>query len=377
MNKNKLDVTTLNKVIKISKKILQVVFILSILALILIAFKILKDFGVFSFLGTVIGIMSPLFIGVIIAWCLEPFVNKLSKRGINRNISTVIVFCSFIAIVVLIFYLFIPVFLNQLDKMIEVVPKLINEIDSWCKGFFSSVSELYRVDLSEFQNELYSMMFNTFESITKELPRTAMNILISFFNGSINFLIGLVIGLYLLFDFNNIRRHFLKYIPFKLHGDVIDLGDSLGSNLKQFVSGTLFGTVVLFVFQSASFYIVGLDAPFVFGFICAVTNIIPYIGPYIGGIPAVLIAFTISNTTGFLTLLAVFLSQLLESYVLHPIIMSKSVKLHPVTIIVGLLLFGHFFGIMGMILSTPVISCMKVIFNFIETKLELFDRMNL
>lgn len=80
----------------------------------------------------------------------------------------------------------------------------------------------------------------------------------------------------------------------------------------------------------------------VFGLICAITNIIPYIGPYIGGVPAVVVGFAISPLVGLLSLIAVVVSQFLESYVLTPVVMSKTMKLHPVTIIIGLLIFGYF-----------------------------------
>ena len=65
---------------------------------------------------------------------------------------------------------------------------------------------------------------------------------------------------------------------------------------------------------------------------------------------------------------------MVESYVLQPVVMSKATNLHPVTIICGLLIFGHFFGIVGMILATPIMSIIKVIWHFIADKFELFER---
>ena len=76
---------------------------------------------------------------------------------------------------------------------------------------------------------------------------------------------------------------------------------------------------------------------------------------------------------GIGVLISVLICQLLESYLLTPTIMSKTMKLHPVTIIIGLLLFGHFFGILGMLFATPIISCGKVIINFFVKKYSLFD----
>ena len=130
---------------------------------------------------------------------------------------------------------------------------------------------------------------------------------------------------------------------------------------------------ILFVFQSLALSLAGLEAPMVFGLFCAVTNVIPYVGPYIGGIPAVVVGLSISPMTGLFVLIAVVVAQSLESYFLQPIVMGKTMKLHPVTIMLGLLIFGHFFGIFGMIISTPIIAAVKAIFMFFNEKYELIN----
>ena len=112
----------------------------------------------------------------------------------------------------------------------------------------------------------------------------------------------------------------------------------------------------------------------IFGLFCAVTNVIPYIGPYIGGAPAVIVGLSISPMTGICTLIAVVIAQLLESNFLQPLVMGKTMKLHPVTIMIGLLLFGSFFGILGMILATPIIAIIKTILLFINEKFSLMER---
>ena len=88
------------------------------------------------------------------------------------------------------------------------------------------------------------------------------------------------------------------------------------------------------------------------------------------------VGFTISPVTGFACLICVVVAQLLESYFLNPIVMSKTMKLHPVTIMLSLLIFGHFFGILGMVFATPIVSCLKVIVNFINQKYEIINIIN-
>mgnify|MGYP002999861153 FL=1 len=116
------------------------------------------------------------------------------------------------------------------------------------------------------------------------------------------------------------------------------------------------------------FAIVGLNAAVLFGLFCGITDLIPYIGPYIGGAAAVIVGFTQSPIIGFATLVVAIIVQLVESYVLQPVVMSKAMQLSPITIIVGLLLFGYFFGIVGMIIATPCMSIIKEIIIFISRK---------
>ena len=108
--------------------------------------------------------------------------------------------------------------------------------------------------------------------------------------------------------------------------------------------------------------------------LCGITDLIPYVGPYIGGAVAVIVGFAQSPITGIFVLIVTVLVQLVENNILQPVVMSKTMQLHPVTIIVGLLVFQHFFGILGMILCTPTIALLKVVWQFFKDKYDLFNK---
>ena len=112
-----------------------------------------------------------------------------------------------------------------------------------------------------------------------------------------------------------------------------------------------------------------------FGVIAGITNIIPYIGPWIGGAIAAIVGFTVSPLVGVLTIVVALLVQQIDNIVLHPVIMSKTVHLHPVTIMITLLIFGYFWGIVGMILSTPIVAGLKIILNAIDERYEILERL--
>ena len=102
-------------------------------------------------------------------------------------------------------------------------------------------------------------------------------------------------------------------------------------------------------------------------------NIIPYAGPYIGGAPAVIVGFSQGTGIGFAVLIAIIIIQTVEGNLLQTLIISKTTKLNPVTIIIGLLIFGHFFGIIGMLLSTPIIGVCKVMLKYFDEKYDLLN----
>lgn len=372
----KLDIPKLNEIIKVSRNILKIMFAFMIIGLILVTTYLIKEWKLLNFLGAVLSILSPFFIGIIIAWLLDPIVTWLQKNGFKRAIATVMVFLSFINLVVLFFVLLIPSFADQINEFIGSAPNVLNNIKNFGENLFDKLNNIYDYDFTNIKEQLYGGLSNVVSGLTVTLPNKVISIASSIVSGGLNIIFGLFIAFYMLFDFNNVRKHLFNLLPKSIHADAITLTDRLNKTLKSYVQGTLLIMLLLFIFQSITLAIAGLSSPMLFGMFCAVTNVIPYIGPYIGGIPAIIVGFTISPATGIFTLLAVVIAQFLESYFLNPIVMSKTMKLHPVTIMIGLLIFGHFFGILGMVLATPIISCIKIIFNFFNEKYEIVNMIN-
>ncbi len=373
-DEKKLDVASINELVSISKRVVNIIFVLGIGCLIYLISRLLVDWGVLHGIKTLIKIMAPLFIGFIIAWLLDPLVDFLQTKGWKRNIATFLVFFMFLLLLVLFFYLVIPTIGRQIQDAIGMLPGVIDNMTSWVNNFFDRLTKIYDYDFTTIKDNIFTAMNNYANTITEGMPNTIFKILSALISGGITFIISLFIAFYLLFDFDNFRKKLLSFLPKKIHKDTVLLIDRLDDSLKNYVQGTIFVTIILFTFQSLGFVIAGLKAPLVFGLICAITNIIPYVGPYIGGIPAVIVGFSISPVVGFLTLLSVIISQFLESYILTPIVLSKTMKLHPVTIIIGLLIFEHFFGIIGMLISTPVISCLKIVITFIDERFKIFEK---
>ena len=326
------DYGKLNEGIRIGVNILKIAFILSIVMLIFICSKLLADWKILPFMGKLLTIISPLFIGILIAWLFDPLVTYLNTKGVSRILGAIFVYVIFLSFIYLLIRLMVPSITNQLNDLAQSVPSFINYLKDNIDSFFDNLNRLGDYNFTDIKIGIYDSINNLSKSLTVDLPTTIMNAISSIISGGVNLLIGLLVGLYMLFDFNNVKTHLYSLIPRKYQKDTVYLLKQLNNNLKSYVNGTLLIMFILFIFQSIALSIAGLEAPMVFGLFCAVTNVIPYIGPYIGGAPAVIVGLSISPMTGVFVLIAVVLAQTLESYFLQPVVMGKTMKLHPVTI---------------------------------------------
>lgn len=371
--KNELDTNGLNEIIYLGKNILKLSFIILIIGIILAGTMLLKELGVFKFIGSVLNVLAPLFIGFIVAWLFAPLVDKMTKKGISRILASMIVYVIFIAFLIVFFRIFIPIIYNELNELIKTLPSITEKITDFINSTFDKIdSDAFNIEA--IKTNILDAITNYGTSISSNLPTTIVSIMSNLVSGLGTIFFGLIIGLYMLFDFDNVTNLLLKVIPVKHQVEVASLVEKIGSEVRKCVNGTLLVACMVFVCDTIGFSIIGLKSALLFGLFCGITDLIPYIGPYLGTAVATVVGLTQSPLIGLGVFIIACVVQLIESYVLQPIVMSKATNLHPVVIICGLLIFGHFFGIVGMILASPIMSVIKVIFEFIIEKFELFQR---
>jgi len=371
--KNELDTNGLNEIIYLGKNILKLSFIILIIGIILAGTVLLKELGVFKFIRSVLNVLAPLFIGFIVAWLFAPLVDKMTKKGMSRILASMIVYVIFIAFLIVFFRIFIPIIYNELNELIKTLPSITEKITDFINSTFDKIdSDAFNIEA--IKTNILDAITNYGTSISSNLPTTIVSIMSNLVSGLGTIFFGLIIGLYMLFDFDNVTNLLLKVIPVKHQVEVASLVEKIGSEVRKCVNGTLLVACMVFVCDTIGFSIIGLKSALLFGLFCGITDLIPYIGPYLGTVVATVVGLTQSPLIGLGVFIIACVVQLIESYVLQPIVMSKATNLHPVVIICGLLIFGHFFGIIGMILASPIMSVIKVIFEFIVEKFELFQR---
>ncbi len=371
---SELDIESLNEVIILGKKILGVGFTVIIISLILLVLYLLKMLNIFGILKDILVIISPVFIGLLIAWLFDPVVDFLETKKFPRIVGCIVVYLVFIGILSFLLFLMLPSFIDQIKEFITTIPSLLSEAKQFVSRTLSSISVGTDIDVSSIKQQIFASLETLGTNLTTSLPNTLLSLGKSIISGGVFVILGLMIGFYMLYDFDRINTSILEFIPKKFHEDAKDLKNRINHSLREYVMGLLTVMTLVFISQGICLTLAGLEAPLIFALFCAVTDIIPYFGPYIGAIPAVFVGFTISPFTGICCIISIVIVQLLENNFYQPLIMGHAMKLHPVTIMLGLLIFQHFFGIIGMIIATPVIATLKIIFKFIDEKIKVMEK---
>lgn len=370
--KDKLDVKNLNEVIGTSKKILKIFYVLAILSLIGLGIFLLRETKILALFLKILKVISPLFIGILVAWILDPLVNWFVKKGVKRVIASIFAFFILIFVIYILCILIFPKLGSQINDFIAIVPSIFTSIYNWIDNLFDKLSSS-AFDFSNIKNHIYSGISGISANITTKLPTMVVGFVTNFVSGIGTFLLGLIVGFYLLIDFNAIKR-VLDFVPKKYHENIIEIASRINTSFRNFIQGTLLVSLGIFILSLIGYSAIGLKAPMLFALLCAITNIIPYIGPWLGGAICAIVGFTVSPLCGILTIIVAFVIQQIDGIILHPLIMGKTMKLHPVSIMIGLLIFGSLFGIWGMILATPIMAGIKTIINYFDEKYEIISR---
>ncbi len=360
--KDEINKRKINNLLQQGNRLINLLYIVFIILAVYLVTLIGDKLQIMPFVSKLFKILTPLFIGLVFAWLFNPLVTKMQNKKIKRVFGTSIVFFSFVGLLLLLILEIVPVIVDQVQTI--NLGKITNDTLKWINNFtiegidLTSTKEAIIKKVTEIASEFDAA------SIVSWITKTVSNII----SGLGTFWLGLMVGFFLLLDFNEAPKRIKKFLPTKYRKEIWDLLTRINYILNNFIRGTIYSSLIIFGCTLIGLLILKVPAAIILALFCAVTNVIPYLGPYIGAIPAIVIGFTVSPLTGILVTIVISVIQTIEGNVLSPIIMGKSVKLSPVTILIGLLIFGYFFGIFGMIIATPIIAVIKEIILFYNEK---------
>ena len=200
-----IDITSLNSILKTGRRLINIGFFMAIVSLVLLGTYLLKEWKLLKFLGEILMIISPIFIGFLIAWLFEPLVSKLEEKKIPRILGCILVYIIIFGLLLLICYLFIPSLISQIKDFVAAAPSIFDDLTRFATNFIKKMDTGNLIDIAALKNEVATAITNFGTSIGSDLPKYIFQIGKSIVSGSFNFVLGLMIGFYLLYDFNKVN----------------------------------------------------------------------------------------------------------------------------------------------------------------------------
>lgn len=350
-----------------------------------VSISIIKNIGIFSW--AIIGFLAiialffyiiylmkaaiiPLLIGIIIAYMLIPVV-RLFKRRMRKIFAVSLTYFLFLAIIFVLMFFIIPLVIEQFKTFVEKIPFYLEGISKFLNDFLKNspiMKNLGNIIGTEaipanFE-EISKYILNEFNLTNINIFRSATTITKTVFNIILNFIIGPILGFYILRDTDIIVRTFLKIIPRRFKLQTATVLNKINNVFGKYVRGQLIISLIVGVMCTIVLLILRVDFAVLLGFIAGIFNMIPFLGPVIGAIPASLTALFISPLRALLVILLFIAIQQIDNYFISPNIMKYQVGVHPGLIIFSLIAGGAVFGWFGLLLAVPTVAVIQEILRY-------------
>ena len=213
----------------------------------------------------------------------------------------------------------------------------------------------------------------------REIIEGMLGGLVGFISGAFNFgivIFGIIfVAAYLLVDVRKVKAAYLKAAPRRYRRDARELWDAFGVSLSRYLGGLLFVVVIQGVLAGLALWILGVPYAILLGAWVSLTAIIPYLGAFLGAIPAIAVALIFeSPTIAVLTVVAYVLIQQLEGNFLTPRIQGQALHMHPILVLLAVIGGGQLAGLAGVVFAVPALAVLRVLFDFfrvrVRTKLD-------
>lgn len=308
---------------------------------------------VFAFLKTV---LFPFFIAMVISYILNPVVTVLTSRMVPRTIAVLLIYATFVVSSLVLFMNAVPVLSLQISEIAEHLPEWNRQLQGWSHKVMDGTSVLPLSVQRGFDESFDNVEQYISENVEQMLTRLSTTISQLF-----QWFLVPFVAFYMLKDFKVIERAIPQILPKGSRKRWMHMFRDIDEALGNYVRGQFLVCVAVGTLAYIGYVFIGLPYAFLLAAVVAIMNVIPYLGPIIGAAPAVLVGLSVSWKTAFLAFVVNSVVQILEGNVISPQIVGRTLKIHPLLIILALLVGGQLGGIIGLILAVPVFAALKVV----------------
>ncbi|MEW6635895.1 MAG: AI-2E family transporter [Actinomycetota bacterium] len=315
--------------------------------------------------------------GLALAIILSFPVRALS-HVMPRGFAILVTFLALFGVVFLALGFLVPLLVRQLSAFVATVPAIADRANDLLLDLIEPLEErdLLLVDPQDLMNDLVRDLFDR----AQEIVESALSGLIGFISSAVSFGIALFgmlfVAAYLLIDVRKVKAAYLRAAPKRYRHDAQELWEAFGVSLSRYLGGLVFVVILQGVLAWLALTVIGVPYAILLGVWVSITAIIPYLGPYLGGIPAVVVALTFGSsmfeseaTTAILVVVAYFLIQQLEGNLLTPRIQGRALQVHPILVLLAVIGGAQLAGLAGVIFAVPALAVMRVFLDFFRARL--------
>jgi predicted PurR-regulated permease PerM len=328
-------------------------------------------------------IFAPLGLALLIIYILNPIVSWLERRRVPRAVGTVAAYVVVLGGIAVGVLLAIPVVSRQVTEVRNDWPEYRTDIVTFVDDSAQRIEDTFGVSINTEQvpcllgaqgtAEGDELTATECDQVTNDLRDTVVEhagqiteIGSSVLEGLLVFIIAPLIALYLLIDLPRIQRDFLALVPEHYKDEVSDVSGKVGSALGGFFRGQLVVAIVVGLLSAIGFRIIGLPFWFVVAAIAGFFNLVPLIGPYIGGAVGFFVGVIADGLgLGIKAIIVELIVQQIDNHIISPNVMKKTVNLHPATVMLALLAGGAIAGFWGVLLAVPIVAVVKLVMGHI------------
>ncbi len=316
-------------------------------------------------LGTVTAIYLPIIVSLILAFILNPIVNYFSKlyflltgTEIVKGIAVLLTFVIAVLFFGILGTFVVFPFMQEFDKFIIDLPSLVTRIQG------IGIELEHRASLLDIPVNINTLIQQTIASaaaFSADLVKRMLQAIFGFASSIIQLVVVPVLTYYFLKDWLILKERLITMFAVDSRNRVRNVIEELSIVISGYIRGQVLISVVIGVIVFCGMYILKIDYPLVLGLLAACTETIPIIGPIVGSIPAIMLAYLVSPALALKVIIFYIIVHQIENHIVVPNIMGHTIALHPVVVIISLLIGGQLLGIIGMMLAVPTAAILRVV----------------
>lgn len=318
----------------------------------------------YTYKGKIARILSPFLMTIPLIYIVKPIVDKLAVRKVPMSVAILTVYSIFLVILAAVSIFFIPELTTNIRELMETLPDIMSRYEQIFNSLLSAIKS------SKWSDDVKSVIFREIENgialVQSSLVgflENGLNIIVDMVRIIFDLAVAMVITYYVVKDADKFRDYSLSLLPRRWRSGLVNIGKEINLILAGFIQGQLLTALIVGALETIGLMLVKIKYPLALGMVGGLANIIPYFGPYIGAVPALAVALTMSPIKALWTIVVFAVVQQLDNSYISPKMIEGKLGLHPVATIFAVLAGGEFFGILGMLLAVPVLAIVRVLVN--------------